>query len=112
MPAVLTRAAAIRCPHPPGQVALPPLPPAPAPKLTVRGTAVLVKADLATALITGCPQPVQTVDLKVGTITAGEALKLTVKTAAVLLDTTFAATSDKGAALALGGGGQTKVTST
>jgi hypothetical protein len=109
MAKVLTRDAVIECPHKPGRVTIPPLPPPPR-KLTIKGAPVLVKADLNMAPIAGCPQPAQTVDLSVSVVATGEARKVTVGQQPVLLDATFQATSDKTIALQVGSAGQDKLT--
>lgn len=112
MAKVLTKDATIGCPHSPGHVTiLLPLP-VPVPKLTVKGVAVVVKADLLTGLIPDCTQPVQTRDLKVTSIDRGEATKLKIKTFGVLLDSGFQGKTDKGNALTVAEGkaGQSKLT--
>jgi hypothetical protein len=112
MAKVLTKDATIGCPHNPGKVVIVLPLPVPKPKLTVKGVPVIVKADVATAVIGGCPQPVQTIDVKVSTVSAGEATKLKIRQQGVLLDTTFQGTTDKGATLSVAEGkaGQSKLT--
>lgn len=107
MAKVLTKDAVIECPHSPGRVTIPPPPPR---KLTIKGAPVVVKPDLATATIAGCPQPAQTIDTKVTVVSNGEARKLTVGGQPVLLDETFSGTSDKAASLEVSDAGQDKLT--
>jgi hypothetical protein len=109
MAKVLVRNAVITCPHTPGKVSILPTV---SHKLTIKGVPALVKSDVATAQIAGCPQPAQTVDLKVSAVAGGEARKLTIALRPVLLDTTFSAQSDKTAPLTVGSAGQDKLTAT
>jgi hypothetical protein len=110
MAVVLTKDAAIECPHAARAVVV--IPPQPARKLTIKGAAALVKADLVGAAIQVCPQSPQTQDLTIASVTGGEAGKLSVRGQGVLLDGDFAGLTDKGAALAIGlaGPGQDKLT--
>lgn len=108
MAKVLTDQADLECPHA-GRVTIA-IPPAPPRKLTIRGKPALLKADLASAPI-ACAQPPATLDSTVAQITAGEATRLTVGCRGVLLDATFAGTTNKAQPLSVGpaGAGQTKV---
>ncbi|SDL95492.1 hypothetical protein [Nonomuraea jiangxiensis] len=93
---VLTTASTLTCPHPPGAVR----PPAAHP-LTVAGASVLTKADVvgrdvlpACALPVAQGPPQTKTCTKVTSWNGGEAVRLTVNGAGVLLDQGFVAKTD------------------
>lgn len=110
MAKVLTKDATIACKHGPGHVTIVTPPQVPAPKLTVAGVAVIVKADVTTpGLIPDCTLG-QARDNKVSAITAGEATRLKIRGAGVMLDS-ISGQTDKGNPISVGAGqaGQSKV---
>jgi hypothetical protein len=91
MGSVLTKDSTIGCGHPPGHVSLT----AATSPLTVNSQTVLVKTDVAGAKVDGCPltDSSSSTQCKTALVTAGEATKLTVRGAKVMLADTLAGNS-------------------